>query len=371
MENLKYVCPCLLGVEKLVSNELKRMGASSIVAENGRVFFSGDYNILSRANICSRYAERVLILLGSFKALSFEELFEKTKNLPWENFIEKKDAFPVKGRSINSKLHSIPDCQSIIKKAVVERLNLKYHLSWFEETDTLYQIQFLIMKDTVSLMIDTSGVGLHKRGYRKNATAAPIKETLAAAMANLAHVHDDSFLYDPFCGSGTILIESALYALNIAPGLKRKFAAEKFSFIDKNIWAQERERAIDSIKKDVNFKAFGSDIDNNAINLSIDNIKKAGLSPKINIKKSDVKDFKFLTDSGILITNPPYGERLLNKDNARKLYEILGQICKKNPQYKYYVISPDENFENFFNKKSNKKRKIYNGMIKCNYFMYY
>lgn len=371
MNELKFVCPCLLGVEGLVADELRKMGASNVLAHNGRVTFSGDYNILARANICSRYAERVLILVGEFEARSFEELFCGVKNLPWENFIGKKDAFPVKGSSINSKLASIPHCQSIIKKAVVERLKLKYSLPWFEEKGELYQIKFNIMKDHVSVMIDTSGEGLHKRGYRKISNAAPIKETLAAALVNIAHVRSDSYLIDPFCGSGTILIEAALYAMNIAPGLKRTFAAEMWQKINSNIWSQERKRAISLERRNINFKAVGYDIDKDAVNLTLENAKKAGVFNCITANVRDIKNFTFNNEAGIVICNPPYGERLLDKERAEDIYRVMGKVFKKNSNLNCYIISADEKFEQFFGKKSDKRRKLYNGMLKCQYYMYF
>ena len=237
---MKFSVPCLLGLEGLIADELRRMDAQNVAAQNGRVDFEGDESILARANICSRYSERILIRMGSFRAETFEELFQGVKKIPWEMFIGEKDAFPVKGYSLDSKLFSVSDCQAIIKKAVVERLKAKYNLNWFEETGTVYQIQFSIMKDTVTLFIDSTGAGLHKRGYRPVANAAPIKETLAAAMAELARVRHYHTLYDPMCGSGTILIEGAMKALNIAPGIHRTFACEKFPMINLAYYALER-----------------------------------------------------------------------------------------------------------------------------------
>lgn len=371
MNNLNFVCPCLLGMEALVADELRKMGALNVLAHNGRVTFSGEYHILARANICSRYAERVLIFVGEFEARSFEELFCGIKNLPWENFIGKKDAFPVKGSSINSKLTSIPNCQSIIKKAIVERLKLKYNLPWFEETGELYQVKFNIMKDCVSVMIDTSGAGLHKRGYRKISNVAPIKETLAAALVNIAHIRRDSYLVDPFCGSGTILIEAALYAMNIAPGLKRSFEAEKWKKIDSNVWSRERERAVSLERRDIDFKAIGYDIDAGAVSLTIENAKKAGVINKVAAEVRDIRNFNFNNEAGIVICNPPYGERLLDKERARNIYQIMGKVFKKKEKFSYYVISPDEKFEQYFDRKSDKRRKLYNGMIKCQYYMYF
>ncbi len=371
MENINCVCPCLLGLEGLVSNELKDMGIKNVQAENGRVLFSDNIQSIARVNICSRYIERVMVLMGRFEAHSFDELFENVKKLPWEKWIGKKDAFPVKGRALSSKLSSIPDCQSIIKKAIVERLKLKYKIPWFEETENLYRVQFLIMKNKVSVMIDTSGEGLHKRGYRRNSTIAPIKETLAAAMANLAHVKGFSNVFDPFCGSGTILIESALLAMNMAPGLRRNFISEKWNNINSGIWKVERSRAQDLIRKDVEFNAYGFDIDSNALFIANENAKKAGVSSKIKLKLQDIRKFNIEQEKGIVICNPPYGERLLDIDKAKELYRIMGKKFKRKKGWSYYVISPYNKFEDCYGTVADKRRKLYNGMIKCQYYMYF
>lgn len=367
----KMVAPCLLGVEGIVAQELKRMGADNVLPENGRVYFNGDFNMLVRANICSRYSERILIEMGRFIAKTFEELFQGVKSLPWEQWIGKKDKFPVKGRSLNSQLSSVPSCQKIIKKAVVERLKSKYNVQWLEETEELYQIQFLIMKNNVSIMIDTSGSGLHKRGYRQISTEAPIKETLAAAMADLARVHSNHIVVDPFSGSGTILIESALKAMNIAPGKKRDFVSKHWSCIDDSIWLQELERAISEEKNDAEFQAFGYDIDNNAIELATANAIKAGVGNKIKFTKKDIKNFSLDFEHCSIITNPPYGERLLDVEQAQRLYRIMGEKFVKQNGYSYTIISPDEDFEYIFGRKADKRRKLYNGMIKCQVYMYF
>ncbi|MBQ8944497.1 MAG: class I SAM-dependent RNA methyltransferase, partial [Clostridia bacterium] len=241
--SIKFVIPCLLGLESLIADELKKLEAVNVCAENGRVLFEGDLNTLARVNICSHFAERVQILTGSFEAHSFEDLFQGVKSLAWEEWIGKDDAFPVKGYSINSDLFSVRDCQAIIKKAVVERLKEKYHIEWFEETGPVHQIQFSIMKNKVSMLIDTSGAGLHKRGYRLEANEAPMKETLAAALCSLSHLRPYHKLYDPMCGSGTILIEGALLASNSPPCVNRSFSAERWSNIGRDVWKLERERA--------------------------------------------------------------------------------------------------------------------------------
>lgn len=371
MGNFKLVCPCLLGVEGLVAEELRRMDAQDVTPENGRVVFSGDYDMIARANIGSRFSERVLVQMGSFTARSFEELFQNVKALPWENWIGKEDIFPVKGRSLSSKLSSVPDCQKIIKKAIVERLKQRYHISWFPETATLYQIQFLILKDQVSVMIDTSGAGLHKRGYRANSTEAPIKETLAAAMAHLSRVRRDGTVIDPFCGSGTVLIESALYAMNIAPGLRRNFAAENWDQIDSQIWQREKERAMDLIYRDAQFQGIGYDIDGAAVSLTLANAKKAGVIAKIRGEKRAIQDFRLEHERGYVITNPPYGERLLDIQQAEALYRVMGQVFERRPMWSYSIICPDENFEDCFGRKADRRRKLYNGMIKCQLYLYY
>lgn len=371
MENIKYVAPCLLGLEGLAADELKRMDIQNVSAENGRVYFEGDLSTMARANIGSRYSERIQLLMGTFPAHSFEDLFQGVSKLDWENWIGIDDAFPIKGHSVNSKLASIPDCQKIIKKAVVKRLGSKYHTSWFEETGSVHQIQFLIMKDKVSIMLDTSGAGLHKRGYRRNSIIAPIKETLAAAMADLSHIRPYSTVIDPFCGSGTILIESALKALNIAPGISRGFAAEHWNSIPADVWKKERERARDLVKRDVEFQAYGCDIDDEAIQLTAENAKKAGVGSRIHVQKCNIKDFSFDFERGAVICNPPYGERLLDMEKARELYKIMGEKFIQKQGWSYTIISPDDNFEKIFGRKADKRRKLYNGMIKCQVYMYY
>ncbi len=371
MSNIKLVAPCLFGVEKIAADEFRRMGFENITTENGRVLLEGEFNMLARANICSRFAERILINVGEFKATTFTELFDGVKALPWEDYIGRDDAFPVNGSSINSQLFSIPDCQSIIKKAIVERLKLKYKISYFEETGAEYKIRFFIHKNMVSMMIDTSGEGLHKRGYRRNSNDAPLKETLAAAMCDLARIYPDTKIFDPFCGSGTILIESALMATKTAPGLRRFFAAERFGFLDNKIWQQERMRAQDLILKNIDFKAQGYDIDPNCVELTLANAKKAGVEKYVKAAIGDIKDFSAPKERCITVTNPPYGERLLDVKEAEKLYKTMGEQFISGDGQKYYVISPHDEFEKHFGKDADKRRKLYNGMIKCQLFMYF
>ena len=370
MNNLTFVAPCIFGLEGICANEFKFLGFKNVVAENGRVLFNGDFETMIKANIHSRYAERILILLSEFNAYTFDDLFEGVKAIPWEKFISKTDAFPVKGKSLSSKLKSVPNCQKIVKKAVVERLKEKYLIPWFEETDALHQIQFLIMNDKVSVMLDTTGAGLHKRGYRANSNDAPIKETLAAAMAELAGVKPNHNVVDPMCGSGTILIESALKALKIPPGINRYFAFQNWSQIDSNLVDKIKEEAKNNIKTDCRFSAIGYDIDEITLKIAKENAEKAGVADRIRFEKRDIKDFKPDFERQTVITNPPYGERLLDITTAEQLYKTMGERFLKNPSASYTIISPDDDFEKIFGKKADKRRKLYNGMLKCQVYIY-
>lgn len=371
MDKITMVAPCLMGLEGLVGGELRRMDAGEVQAENGRVFFEGDQSMLARANLWTRYSERILIVVGRFTALTFDELFEGCKALPWEQWIGKNDAFPVKGSSVSSKLFSVSDCQSIIKKAVVERLKTVYHIPWFEETGAVHQIQFHLHKDVACIMLDTSGDGLHKRGYRRRGVEAPIKETLAAAMADLAIVKQNSRVFDPMCGSGTVLIESALKALNIAPGIRRSFACEQWGCIDPEVWRAERERAQSMIRTDAAFEGFGSDINAASVAVAQENAGKAGVSKYLTFTCRDVKEFEPHGESGIIICNPPYGERLLSVKEAQAIYRVMGTRFRRRPGFSYSIITPDEEFEKSFGRRADKRRKLYNGMIKCQLYMYF
>lgn len=367
---LRIVCPCHMGLESVLKFEVTKIGGEDISVTDGRVAFSGDFRTLVRANLWLAAAERVLVQLAEFDAVTFEELFQGVKNIPLEDYIGVNDKFPVKGYSLNSELHSIPDCQSIIKKAAVERLKSKYGVSWFEESGVTMQIRFGILKNHVSIYLDSSGSGLHKRGYRRNSNAAPIKETLAAGLVDLAHVRGDSIVCDPFCGSGTILIEAAYKALNIAPGLKRRFAADEWEFIPKNIWEEERAEALAAIRKDTDFFAYGYDIDPECVALTQENCRKAGIQKRVQIRQGDIRDYENQAGS-ITICNPPYGERLLELKEAEKLYGIMGQRFSANRESPCFVISPHEEFEKIFGKKADKRRKLYNGMLKCQFYMYF
>ncbi len=371
MKQYNMLASCLFGVEGLLADELKRLNFTNVQSENGRVFFCGDAQGVARANLWLRTAERVLLVVGRFEATNFEELFQGIKALPWEEFLLSTDAFPVIGYSLDSALHSIPDCQSIIKKAIVERLKRKYRLDWFAETGPLHKIRFSIQKNQVVVGIDTSGEGLYKRGYRAHSLEAPIKETLAASMCYLARIYPDTRLYDPFCGSGTILIEAAMMAKNMAPGLRRHFAAERFSKEFADAFSKERTEALNQVKSGVEFHAFGSDIDAAAVSLAKENAKKAGVSDLISVSLADFADFQMPKDRSIVITNPPYGERLLDIQKAEKIYGMMGEKMPQEFGKKYFVICPNDDFEDRFGRPADKRRKLYNGMIRCQLFSYF
>lgn len=368
----KFTVPCLFGLEGIVGDELRNMGMSDVSVCDGQVNFSGDFNDMAKANIRLSCGERVLLNVGSFKATTFDELFEGTKALSWQNFIRKDDEFPVKGHSLKSTLFSVPDCQSIIKKAVVEKLKQKYSLNHFPETGAKKQIQFSIMKDIVTVMIDTTGTGLHKRGYRPVANTAPLRETLAAAIVRLSRLKKGEILIDPFCGSGTIPIEAALYATKTAPGLLRSFAAEKFPEIPKSVWQSERRDASDLIRKADNM-IYASDIEDKCIGLTLENAKRAGVLPYINARQCDVRNLSntYENKSGVIICNPPYGERMMEQKEAEQLYSDMGKVFKGFNSFRSFVLTSFEDFPKLFGKKADKNRKLYNGMIKCYLFQFF
>lgn len=371
MSKIKISCPCIFGLESVLSAEIKKLGVQSIEVTDGKVTFMGDLADVARANIWLRTAERVQIVLGSFRAESFEELFQGVLKLDFENYIGKDDAFPVKGWSLNSKLFSVPDCQSIMKKAIVKRLESKYGQSWFEETGSKVQVQFSIMKDIATVLLDTSGAGLHKRGYRQTSNIAPIKETLAAGIVDLARIRDDSLVYDPFCGSGTLLIEAALYALNIAPGVNRRFAAEQWGVFSDNTFQSVRKDALEQINRNAEFKGYGYDLDPAAVELTQENARKAGVANRFQISQQDISKFHTDEPRATILTNPPYGERMLEIKDAQKIYKTMGDVFERRKFLNYYVISPDEQFEELFGAGADRRRKLYNGMIKCQLFMYF
>ncbi len=372
MENITISMPCLFGVEGIAANEVKFKLGRSCRCTDGRVCFDGPVSDVASANLLISTAERVQILLGSFHATTFDELFEGMKALPLERFIPKDGAFPVKGWSLNSKLASVPDCQSILKKAAVERLKTKYHLNWFAETGAVYQLAFSIFRDEVHICLDTTGQGLHKRGYRREGGIAPIKETLAAAIADCARIKAYHRVIDPCCGSGTLLIEAARKALNIAPGIDRKFAFEAWPLIPAAEVAALRAQAAAGVRPVGEFSAQGYDILPEAVTLTADNAAKAGVGDCVKAELRSLSDFR-LPDGDqktIVLANPPYGERLLDIEAAQKLYQQMGRVFEPRERCAYYIISPDEDFESWFGRKATKRRKLYNGMIRCWLYMY-
>ena len=369
MREMEFTVPCLFGLEGLCGDELRRQNFENVRVENGRVLFSGDETALAKANLWLRTGERVLITLGSFPARSFEELFQGVYHLPLEDFIPKDGTFPVKGHCLNSRLMSVPDCQAIVKKAASRRLGEKYGLSWLPETGDKYQLQFSIMNDQVNLYLDTTGPGLHKRGYRAVGNEAPLRETLAAAMVQLTRYRGREFFWDPFCGSGTIAIEAALIAKNRAPGLMRKFAAQSFPWIAPEIWDDLRREAKEK-EFNGNYHILGSDNDPRCVSLSMANARKAGVADCIRFRDADATKMSLPTDTGILVTKPPYGQRMLEQQSAQRLYAALGRHLKYANGWKKYIITSEPEFEHYFGKRADKKRKLYNGMIQCNYYMY-
>ncbi len=364
------VAPCFFGTESTLHFEIKRLGAQNIQVTDGRIAFQGGAELIAAANLNLRTAERVLLQLARYKATTFDELFDGCYQIPWEELLPADAAFPVKGSSLSSQLSSVPACQSILKKAVVKRLLAGHRVTALPESGDVYKIRFALRKDEVEIYLDTSGDGLHKRGYRKRATLAPIKETLAAAIADLGRVRRDSLVQDPFCGSGTLVIEAAQKALNLAPGLGRHFAAEHFAFLPAEIWAQQREKARGEARPDAAFEGVGYDIDPAAVALASANARLAGVGDRCRFAVADIKDFTPAASATVL-TNPPYGERLGDAAEAAALARTLGQVWQRHPGQGMYAITADAEFEQHFGKKAARRRKIYNGMIPCQLYMYY
>lgn len=367
--DFELIATATFGLESVVAKELKELGYEDLKVENGKVTFTGDEYDIVTTNIWLRTADRVLIKAAEFKAESFEELFQGTLKVDWGEIIPQNGKMHVVGKSVKSKLHSVPDCQSIVKKAVVEAMRSKYKVDWFEEDGPVYKIEVAILKDIVTLSIDTSGPGLHKRGYREYAGEAPIKETLAAAMVLLSNWDPSRQLADPFCGSGTIPIEAALIGKNIAPGLNRNFVSEEWSIIPKNIWQDTRLHAKNQIN-DLEFRILASDIDGRVLRTARDNAERAGLSDYISFQRLPAEEFGSKKKYGVIICNPPYGERLGDSKIVEDIYRNLGKLHKELDEWSFYVITSNENFQKAFGLKADKNRKLYNGRIQCYYYQY-
>jgi len=367
---LDFAVPCLLGLESLVGSEIKKLGLSDVRVENGRVLCRGSEADLARLNVNLRCGARVLLVLAAFRATEFEALFQGVRAVPWEEWIARDDAFPVAGWSIDSTLHSVPACQSIVKKAVVDRLGAHYGLERLPETGRRCQIRFSIMKDEVLIGLDASGEGLYKRGYRAVGVAAPLRETLAAAMVLLSRYRGLDPFCDPFCGSGTIAIEAALIAKNRAPGLNRSFAAQQWRALDPKIWLDAADEAMDA-EYHGHYDIWGGDIDPAAVEIARHNAALAEVDDTVRFEVADATRFHWGGTYGRVVTNPPYGERLLERKAAEELYRAFGRAADKLPDtWRLYVLSSHTEFERCFGRTADKRRKLYNGMIRCDLFMY-
>ena len=363
---------CLFGLEKQLGEEIDALGLKRIETIDGRVLFEGEEKDIPRANINLRLAERVFIVLGRFHAESFTELFDGTNAIRWEDWIGKLDEFPVTGHSIKSKLTSIPDCQSIVKKAIVDRLSGAYGISWFDETGVKYKVEFFILKDEAMLMIDTSGVALHKRGYRPEAGAAPLRETLAASIALTSRPQEDILFWDPFCGSGTIAIEAAMIARKIAPGLNREFSSMAFPRIEKKLWEIAEEEARGFEIKDSKFEVWASDIDEDILDVTYENALRAGVEDNLNIFCADAtKIVKPADRRGSIVCNPPYGERMGDMFEVEALYRDLGRNFKNFEPWHIYVITSCDYFERLYGRRADKTKKLYNGMLPCSFYQFF
>ena len=367
---MRFIATCKIGLESVVSLELRRLGIEVEKVEDARVLFLGDYQTMAKACLWLRTAERVLMEVASFEARSFEELFQGVRAIPWEDYLPRDAAFPVKGYAISSQLHAVSACQSIIKKAMVERLKAAYGLEQFPETGVKYQVRFSIFKDEAAICLDTSGEGLYKRGYRAVGVEAPLRETLAAALVTLSRYRGRDPFCDPFCGSGTIPIEAALIAKNRAPGLDRRFDAQRWEFLPGQVWMDAADEAQDK-EFHGQYDIWGGDIDPRAVDIARDNARKAGVDDCIRFEVADAAKFHRDSQYGQLVTNPPYGERLLERQEAEELYRMLGKVWKTLPEgWRTLVLSSHTEFERAFGRPADKKRKLYNGMIKCDVFMY-
>jgi len=371
MAKMQLIATSAFGIEAVTARELKMLGYDDQFVENGKVTFHGDLDAICRTNIWLRTADRILIKMGEFKALTFDELFEGTKALPWDEWLPEDAFFPVEGKSVNSKLASVPDCQAIVKKAIVEKMKKRYKREIFEETGARYRVEVSLLKDLATITIDTSGAGLHKRGYRKLVGEAPLKETLACAMLLISRWHWDRVLIDPFCGTGTIPIEAAMIGLNMAPGLKREFSSEAWGNIGIERWKRAREEANDLIIHDRELRITGYDIDEKAISMARYHAANAGVEKYIHLQRMDMENVSSKYKYGFFICNPPSGERIGERKAVEQLYRKMGKVFNKFDTWSYYVITSHQEFEKFFGRKADKKRKLYNGKIMCNYYQFF
>ncbi|GLY09754.1 THUMP domain-containing class I SAM-dependent RNA methyltransferase [Pseudobacillus badius] len=371
MPTYTLMATAAMGLEAVVANEVKNLGYEC-QTDNGRVIFQGDESAIARCNMWLRSADRVKIIVGEFKATTFDQLFEATKALPWEQYLPKEAEFPVQGKSVKSTLFSVSDCQAIVKKAIVERLRNKYRIqTWLQETGPLFKIEVSLLKDKATLTIDTSGAGLHRRGYRIAQGGAPLKETLAAALIQLTNWHPDRPFVDPFCGSGTIPIEAALIGQNIAPGFNREFVSEEWHWMGEEVWENARVEAEDVANYNQPLDITGSDIDHRMVDVAQKNAFEAGLADLIQFKQMNVKDFSTSKDYGVIVGNPPYGERLGDRPEVEQMYQEMGQALAGYDTWSVYMLTSHEGFEQFYGKQATKKRKLFNGFIRTDYYQYW
>lgn len=368
---MELVATCLFGLEALLGEEIDALGLRRTSTIDGRVSFEGDLSDIPRANIRLRFAERVYVKIADFKCESFAELFDGAAAAPWEEWIGKTDAFPVTGHAVKSKLYSVPDCQKIIKKAIAGRLGEKYGVSWLEESGKEYPVEFFIFKDIAALMIDTSGVALHKRGYRPKAGAAPLRETLAAALAKISRPRENVLFWDPFCGSGTIAIEAAMIMKNIAPGVGREFISENFSRIDKKLWDAARDEARSLETKETAFEAYASDIDPACVEIAKENAARAGVDDVVKVFERDALTIETEGRRGTIVCNPPYGERLGDIKEAEELYRKMGKHFRTLDSWQIYILTSHEDFGRLYGARADKVRRLYNGMIPCYFYQYF
>ncbi|MGS0764549.1 THUMP domain-containing class I SAM-dependent RNA methyltransferase [Syntrophomonas curvata] len=370
-EEIELIATAGFGLEAVVAREVKRLGYDDLTVENGGVTIRADLEAIPRLNLWLRCADRILVKMGEFPARSFEELFQNTRALPWADLIPEDGNFPVEGKSIKSQLFSVSDCQAIVKKAVVEKMKERYRLQWFPETGARYTIEVALLKDIATLTVDTSGAGLHKRGYRRLSAPAPLKETLAAALIDLSYWDNDRLLLDPFCGSGTIPIEAALIGLNIAPGSNREFAAEKWPLIPKKYWQLARSEARDRIKREKKLSIRGTDIDKEVLSLARYHARQAGVEEHIHFQAMPVSAVSSHDKYGCIICNPPYGERLEDKATVEELYRQMGGVFRVLDSWSVYVLTAHQRFESLYGRTADRRRKLYNGRIQCCYYQFY
>lgn len=372
METIQLVAPCHFGMEAVLKREIYDLGYDITKVEDGRVTFEGDLETICRSNIFLRTAERVMVQIGRFRATTFDELYENMKALPWEDWIPQDGKFWVKkASSVKSKLFSASDIQSICKKAMVDRLKMTYHTDWFKEDGASFPVRIFLLKDEVTVALDTTGDPLHKRGYRTWTSKAPISETLAAALIMLTPWRADRILVDPFCGSGTFLIEAAMMAANIAPGMNRSFTAEAWThLIPKQMWYDVVEEAEEMVDTDISCDLQGYDIDPDMIRIARANAKQAGVDHLIHFQQRDVADLKHSKKYGFIITNPPYGERLEDKKDLPALYTTIGQVYRDLDAWSMYLITSYEEAERYIGRKADKNRKLYNGMIRTYFYQF-